>query len=117
MKPIFSRNEDIDRMSFLNWRIEDSSNFDNLINIAEGYFLSATTLISSCLKSNEDKQADILIFPILNNANHGVELYLKGLTWLFNSLLDNGKKIEGGHNIKQINETLLTKIKDFETVN
>lgn len=114
MKPIFSRNNDIDRMSFLNWRIENYSEFDNLINIAEGYFLSSTELISSCLEKNNDKRADILIFPILNNANHSIELYLKGLTWMFNALLKNGKRIEGGHNIKQIYETLLPKIREFD---
>jgi len=115
MKPIFSRNEDIDRMSFLNWRIESYTDFDNLRNIADGYFLSATELIANCLANNNDKRADILIFPILTNANHAIELYLKALTWMFNSLLKNDKRAEGSHNIKQIHESLIPKIKEFDS--
>lgn len=113
MKPIFSRNPSIDRISFLNWRI-GSPAFDNLAVIAEGYFLSATELIGNCLLDNTDKRADVLIFPILTNANHGIELYLKGTTWMFNSLLKNDKRAEGGHNIKQIYETLISKIKKYD---
>lgn len=115
MKPIFSRNEDVNRISFLNWRIDDYSDFDNLINIADGYFLSANELIDNCLSNNRDKRADILIFPILTNANHGIELYLKGITWMINSLLKNGKRAERGHNIKQIYETLIPKIREFDS--
>src|SRR5690625_6409664 len=37
----------------------------------------AITMSKKCLSGNEDKKADVLIFPILNNANHGIELYLK----------------------------------------
>lgn len=115
LKPIFSRNQDVDKISFLNWRIEDHTAFDNLINIGDGYFMSAQELIKNCLSSNDDKRADILIFPILTNANHAIELYLKGLTWLFNELLKNGKRVEGNHNVKQIYETLVPKIKDFDS--
>lgn len=115
IKPIFSKNEYIDRMSFLNWRIQECGDFDNLRNIADGYFLSATELIKNSLARNYDKRADILIFPILTNTNHAIELYLKALTWMFNSLLKKDKRAEGSHNIKQIYETLIPKIKEFDT--
>lgn len=68
-KPIFSRNDDIDKMAFLNWRME-SGEIINLFNLAEGYFQSALILTEECLKENRDKKADIVIFPFRIKHNH-----------------------------------------------
>ena len=113
MKPMFSRNNDIDKNAFLNWRISKNSEIHNLINLADGFLLSSIELSKHCLTNNQDKRADILIFPILTNANHGIELYLKSLTWILNKLLNNDSKIEGNHNIKQIYKTVKSKIKIY----
>lgn len=113
LKPIFSRHPDIDKMSFLNWRME-SSDMRNVLNLAEGYIISAIQLSEKCLLDNEDKKADILIFPILANANHAIELYLKGLTIILNEILDNNQKIEGTHNLKQLFNTLKARIKELD---
>ncbi len=84
MQPIFSRNINIDKIAFLNWRISQNSDIRNLLNLADGFLISAIELAKHCLENNEDKRADILIFPILTNANHGIELYLKSLNWTLN---------------------------------
>lgn len=112
-KPIFSRQENIDRIAFLNWRM-DSSGIQNLLSMADGFMLSAIYLAKLCLANNGDKKADIVIFPILTNANHGIELYLKGMTWILNKLLDIDNKVEGKHNIDQIYRTVKSKIQQLD---
>ena len=84
MKPIFSRNIDFTKIAFLNWRIDDGDDIRNMLNLAEGYLDSSLELAKVCLNDNEDKKADILIFPILSNANHGIELFLKSINWIYN---------------------------------
>lgn len=113
MKQIFSRNENIDKTAFLNWRISRDNGILNMINMADGFMLSSIRLAKLCLINNNDKNADILIFAILTNANHGIELYLKAIMWLFNVLLNSKQKTEGSHNIKQIFETVRAKAKLF----
>jgi hypothetical protein len=113
MQSVFSRNQDIVKIAFLNWRISKSEDILNLLNIANGFFLSSISIAKLCLLDNKDKKADILIFPILANANHGIELYLKSLNWMLNKLIGNPQKIEGKHNIKQIYQTVKSKIKIY----
>jgi hypothetical protein len=86
----------------------------NLFNMAEGFLQSSLQLASVCLRDNDDKKSDILIFPILANANHGVELYLKGFIWALNQLNQLEVRIEGRHNIKQIFQTVRSKVRDFK---
>lgn len=114
MQPIFSRNADIDKIAFLNWRISVKDDIRNLLNLADGFLLSAIELAKHCLNNNEDKRADILIFPILANANHGIELYLKSLNWMLNKLMGNDGRIEGSHNIKQIYQAIKSKVKLYK---
>lgn len=111
MKPIFSRNEDIDKMSFMNWRMQDDSTIRHFLNMGDGYLRSSLILAKQCLICNSDKKADILIFPILANANHGIELYLKAITLMLNQLLGVASKIEGRHNIVQIYKMLKSKLR------
>lgn len=100
-------------MAFLNWRLSSNDNINNMLNMADGFMLSALELAKLCLQSNEGKRADILIFPILTNANHGIELYLKAILWTLNTLAGSELKIEGGHNIKQIYTTITAKVKKY----
>jgi hypothetical protein len=114
MQPIFSRNINIDKIAFLNWRITEDADILNLLNLADGFLLSSIELARHCLLNNDDKRADILIFPILSNANHGIELYLKAILWTLNRLSNLEQKIEGKHNIKQIFETIRARIKTYK---
>jgi hypothetical protein len=104
----------IDKIAFLNRRFSKADDLRNLLTLADGYLLCAIELAKTCLADNEDKKADILIFPILTNANHGIELYLKCLNWTLNELIDIDKKIEGRHNIKQIYQTVRAKFKSYK---
>lgn len=113
MKPIFSRNEDVDKIAFLNWRISKGDHILNLMNIADGFLLSAIELTKHAIDNNQDKRADILIFPIFTNANHGIELYLKSLNWVLNKLTNSSRQIEGKHNLKQIYQTLRSKFNQY----
>lgn len=114
MQPIFSRNIDIEKMAFMNWRIEGEDPIGNMINIADGYMRGAIALAKVCIADNSHKRADIIIFPILNNINHGIELYLKAINWSLNGILKRPQQVEGRHNIRQIYETVRSKIKVYK---
>lgn len=114
MKPIFSGNSDFEKSAFVNWRTSKQEDIQNMLVLAEGFLSSAIELAKASLADNSDKKADMLIFPILTNANHGIELYLKSLVWTLNKLLNSQYKIEGKHNIKQILETAKAKIKEYK---
>jgi hypothetical protein len=111
---VFSSNEDVEKTAFLNWRTEKGNDILNLLNLANGFMLAAVQLAKAALADNEKKTADITIFPMLMNANHGIELYLKGMTWLLNLLTANPNRIEGSHNIHQIYDTVRSKMKAYK---
>jgi hypothetical protein len=113
IKPIFSRNDVIDKMAFLDWRME-SGGIQNIINLAEGYFQSAILQTESCLQDNSGKRSDIIIFPILMCLNHAIELYLKANILILNKLLNNNLKADGTHNLSQLYNTLKARIQDLD---
>jgi len=47
--------------------------------IRDRTLVAAIDLVKKCIEGNTQKQANVLIFPILGNANHGIKLYLKGI--------------------------------------
>lgn len=114
MKDIFSYNSDVDKNAYMNWRIDRHNNINNMITIADGYMKASILLAEQSITDNDDKKADILVFPILFNANHAIELYLKAINWSLNILLDNGKENEGNHDIKQIFSNVCSKVNKFE---
>jgi hypothetical protein len=114
MQPIFSSNPDYEKTAFVNWRMSPHSDILNLINIADGFMQSAIALAQQCIDNNSRKQADILIFPILANANHGIELYLKGIVWILNDILQTSQKVQGNHNIQQLYSTAVARIQSYE---
>lgn len=111
---IFTGNENSHKTAFLNWRTSTQEDIGNMLVLADGFLSSAIELAKGCVEDNIDKKADILIFPMLHNANHGIELYLKSLIWTLNKLTKSNFKIEGKHNIKQMFETVQAKIKDYK---
>gem|GEM_PF-6152347 len=91
-KPIFKPNpHDYTKTSFLNWRFFKQDSPKSFLTLGEGYIKSSIELIAHVIENNHDKRADIFIFPILHNFNHGIELYLKGLVWTLNLLLKNNR--------------------------
>lgn len=106
MKAIFSYNADINKNAYMNWRTNRFNHIQNMHVIAEGFINSAITIAKTCLNDNHDKKADMLIFPIIFNLNHGIEVYLKAMCWSLNHLLNKAETFETSHNLKNlINET------------
>lgn len=112
-KPIFSYNSDIHKNAYLNWRMEKYSPWDNFCNIADSYRDSAIELLNHCLSDEFFHEADGLIFPILFNANHAIELYLKSIMWEIH-LLENDRTSDfvGGHDIRQLFQTTMSLVKE-----
>ncbi|MBG9823754.1 hypothetical protein ABE33_14830 [Bacillus safensis] len=102
MKNIFSNNSDINKNAYMNWRTNRFDHIHNMHVIAEGFMNSAITLAQTSLKDNHDKKADMLIFPILFNLNHGIEVYLKAMCWSLNQLLNKKETFESSHNLNNL---------------
>ena len=115
MKDIFSYNADVNKTAYMNWRTSHHDHIYNMIVIADGFMNSAILLAEAALVDNWDKKADSFIYPIIFNANHAIELYLKATVWTLNILLDNQQKIEGQHDIQQILQTVIKRVQEFET--
>lgn len=115
MKEVFSYNVDVNKTAYMNWQTSPHDHIYNMIVIADGFMSSAIMLASSALEDNWDKKADSIIFPMIFNANHAIELYLKATVWTLNFLLKNGQKIEGKHDIQQILQTLKKRVQTFES--
>ncbi|MBV4438758.1 hypothetical protein [Clostridium tyrobutyricum] len=114
MKDIFSYNVDINKNAYMNWRTNKHEHIKNMIVITKGFMMSSIILVEQILNNNRNKNADIVVFPILFNANHAIELYLKAITWTLNIILDKHEKIEGNHDIKQIFNVVCSRVNEFE---
>jgi len=112
-KKVFTRNEKtVARTAFLNWRTDKYDAIGNMIVLADGFLTASIELAEQCLIDNLYKKADILIFPILNNANHGIELYLKVWILILNEINDSDQKVEEKHhNIFKLFELIRSKMK------
>jgi len=99
MKEIFSQG-DIEKTAYLNWRTSRYDHIQNMLVIADGFRDSALLLVKELLKDNTTKRADNIIFPILFNTNHSIEVYLKAICWTQNLLLGIDDTFPGNHNLK-----------------
>lgn len=99
LKDIFSYNKDIEKNAYMNWRTQRFDQIQNMIVIAEGFRDSSLLLVEQILKDNTDKKADNLIFPILFNANHSIEVYLKAINWTQNKLLNKDDTFAKTHDL------------------
>ena len=108
---IFDYNGDINKNAYMNWRIWDNSSIsDNFLMMSEGYFKAAEILVEELLNDNLDKKADCIIFPLMFNFIHGIELSLKAILNSIDTIINNSSlpRIEGGHDIQQILNTLMS---------
>lgn len=101
-KKIFSKNPSLDNNAFLNWRFTEEDDIENFIAMSNNFFDSSIFLLELCLKDNIDSKADGLIFPILYNLNHAIELKLKALIGILNQSIDVNNIPKHTHNIKQL---------------
>ena len=116
-KKVFSYNIDINKTAYMNWRMSKYSKLNNMINVAKGYHNAALILTKDCIEDNIGKKADIVIFPIIFNANQAIELYLKSTMWSINILLGTKDTFVGKHDVWQIFTELKPKVEKFEKSN
>lgn len=103
MKEIFSSNADIYRNAYLNWRTKRHDHLNNMNVIASGFASASLELVKNNIDSgNYGHQADELIFPILFNANHAIEVYLKTINWTINVLLEKEDTYDNTHDLKEL---------------
>ncbi|MFD4931854.1 hypothetical protein ACFWMS_23705 [Peribacillus butanolivorans] len=114
MNNVFSYNADIEKNAYLNWRTSKHDHIHNMIVLADGFMSAATLLAKQVLLDNVDKKADLLIFPILFNANHGIEVYLKAISWSLNILNNTGKRFDPHHKLNKLLEKNISLVNTFE---
>lgn len=119
MKSFFCYHADINRNAYLNWRMGYSdSQRRQLVVMSDAFFDTAYNLLLQCLEDNDDKKADIWIFPILFNVVHGIEIYLKAINVSLNLVLSKSNiKIQGNHNIQQLCETAESLVLEYKNRN
>lgn len=115
---IFRYNRDIDKTAYLNWRTSGVTSRRQFVVIGQAYFSSAYCLIQQCLEDNIDYKADALIFPIMFNVVHGIEVYLKAINASLNIVLGKSRTdIEGNHDIKQLCSTAKKLLVEYKNTN
>ncbi|TFJ73083.1 hypothetical protein [Carnobacterium maltaromaticum] len=114
---IFIPNYDSKKAAFLNWRTESYDIVIQMLSISEGYIQAAKILTRSCLENNNDMKADTLIFPIVLDIVHSIEVLLKSLNIFSRDLMffleyNNREKIKvhGGHDILQLYNQLIPEL-------
>jgi len=119
----FSVFGDYETTSFLNWRFDDcTSIYRHFFVMGNGYFEATIALIDNCIEDNLRRaERNILVFPILFNLVHGIELYLKGINSLLQTFLKltedwewEDYQIEGNHDIKQLCQKSVSLIKKID---
>ncbi|MCM3692195.1 hypothetical protein [Neobacillus niacini] len=85
-----------------------------MIVLADGFMSSALLLTKQVLMDNSDKKADSLIYPILFNTNHGIEVYLKAISWSLNILTNTGKEFRTNHNLNDLLQDVKSLVYSFE---
>lgn len=116
---IFRYNSDKHKTAYMNWRtrLVDTSRRQFVV-LGEAYFSSAYSLVQQCLQDNGDYNADALIFPIMYDVVHGIEVYLKAINAVLSVELNKERGItEGGHDLRALCGTARNLIIDYKSKN
>lgn len=107
--------------AYLNWRTESYELTNQLLAISQGYIQGAKILTRSCLSDNVSHQADALIFPIMLDIVHTLELLFKSLNVFSCDLiyfLENGNRsptrVRNSHYINQLQLECLSDLKKLK---
>lgn len=119
---IFYGEKDIDydkskEYAFLNWRFDDSMGTNNKENpyqkisdnfeMGKAYISNAIIVLFSIVyNKNSTNMADTLVFPILFNTWHGIELWLKSSICAIRLITDVGDELKSNHDIYQYMDIL-----------
>ena len=113
-KKLFSYNVDISKNAYLNWRTSKEDVAKDLEVLAEGFATAALLLINKALEDNSDKKADIIIFPILYSIDQSVEVYLKAIIRMIETLNGGAVNSYTTHDIQSLLNTTLGMMKKRE---
>ena len=111
---VFDYGSTVDTTAYLNWRVQGKTNKEQFVLLGRAFLTSAYLQLNCCLEDNGDKSADLLIFPIMFDVVHGIEVYEKAICASFSYLLGKERKVvEGGHNILQLSQTASALIDEY----
>lgn len=113
---VFSYNSDINKNAIMNWRTNSHDHISNMFVLGDGFYNSAISLTKIILIDNRDHKADELIFPIVFNFNHAIEIYLKATSWILKKLLHRSEKepFKSTHDLNKLLASYKHLIHDFE---
>lgn len=114
---------DAEYLSYMAWRMDSNDIASCFKEMGEGYFVGALKQIDSSMNYSRDR--DVVVYPILFNIHHAIELYLKAMIirvrdsesgihshFLFDLCEKLKKTVESDDRLDQ--DVIL---KDFDTVN
>ena len=113
---VFSYNENTDKNAYMNWRTSKHDHISNMFVVGNGFYNSAISLTKIILEDNTDRKADELVFPIVFNFNHAIEIYLKATSWILKKLLYRSEKkpFNSTHDLNKLFASYKHLIQDFE---
>lgn len=115
---VFDYGSTVDVTAYLNWRVQGKTDKEQFVLLGRAFLTSAYLQLNCCLEDNSDKSADLLVFPIMFDVVHGIEVYEKAICASFSCLLGKERKIvEGGHNILQLSQTASALIDEYAVGN
>lgn len=98
--PIYYENlHDQPNFAYLNWLVGHEKKALNFKQFGENYLVGCLSMLDVVLKDNSHRLGDRVIYPIIFDAIHGIELYLKA--FLFEMKYDDEAKI-WGHSVKRL---------------
>lgn len=114
-----------DKYAFLNWRFDDSMGTNNKDNpfqsvndnfeMGKAYMANAVLSVYSIVKTqNYCNVADQLIFPIMFDIWHGVELWLKSSITAIHLFSSKNKKLKYNHDIYNYMDTLKNELYNLD---
>lgn len=116
-KSFYLKNQhDKTEYAYLSWRMQSDSHAEKFKEMGEGYFVSAIIILENCLAENRDRKGDSVIFPVLFNVEHAIELYLKASLKMLN---EHGHPIQyrsHAHSISDLSESLRNGVQQISSI-
>ena len=111
---LFRTNKDITSTSILNWQLGERDRVKAFHKIALGYSSSTRYLLNSILGEQSNIVRDSLIFPVLNNFHHSIELFEKVILMMLCKLCGEQETYPTTHDINQLYKKMLEKARHYD---